>query len=283
MLIFERALVARGLPRSRFQAIPGGDRIARAAGIDRGGSGKAAKAAVGATGSSRWKRKPRAARRARSTWAWTSPPTWATTKPGPPTSSWHADSQLKTQATDLRTLVATDALDADLAALCVVLAEHGVPLVVASPDRTWRKSCGAPSPSRCDLTQPSRDAIAGGVVLGGSLEDVLRVLGGGGEITDDTRDLGVVLVVRDGRLPSRTTSGPSNATRQDIFSAGRRPCSPRATQPRACSITSTGRTPTSSPRARASTRRRARGRARDAAPGSLSATIRDRAQRNARN
>jgi hypothetical protein len=49
-------------------------------------------------------------------------------------------------------------------------------------------------------SQPARDAIAGGVVIGSSLEDVLRVFGGASEITDDTRDLGVVLVISDGRL-----------------------------------------------------------------------------------
>jgi hypothetical protein len=38
MLIFERALV-REVFTFAFQAIPGGDRIARAAGIDRGGKG----------------------------------------------------------------------------------------------------------------------------------------------------------------------------------------------------------------------------------------------------
>jgi hypothetical protein len=38
------------------------------------------------------------------------------------------------------------------------------------------------------------------VVIGSSLEDVLRVLGGSSEISDDTRDLGVVLVFNDGRL-----------------------------------------------------------------------------------
>jgi hypothetical protein len=37
-------------------------------------------------------------------------------------------------------------------------------------------------------------------VLGRSLQDVLRVLGGGGELSDETRDLGIVLVVRDGRI-----------------------------------------------------------------------------------
>ena len=101
-------------------------------------------------------------------------------------------------------------------------------------------------------THPSRDSIGGGVVLGGSLEEVLRVLGGGGEITDDTRDLGVVLIVRDGKLPWRTTSGRSSATRQGICSAGHQRSWLRVTHSRACWITFTGRTRTSSRRARAS-------------------------------
>ena len=102
--------------------------------------------------------------------------------------------------TDLRTLVATGALDADLAALAVVLAEHGIPLVVASSDRGAAEQLRHAFVDQIRADQPSRDAIAGGVVLGGSLEDVLRVLGGSSDISDDTRDLGVVLVVRDGRL-----------------------------------------------------------------------------------
>ena len=64
----------------------------------------------------------------------------------------------------------------------------------------WLKRCGARSRSRCELRIRHETRSVGGVVLGGSLEEVLRVLGGGGEITDDTRDLGVVLIVRDGKL-----------------------------------------------------------------------------------
>ena len=90
MLIFERALVreaSRSASRrspvaTESRARPESIAAARAA-----KAAKAAKAADGATGSSRWKQKPRAARRARSTWAWTSRPTWATTKPERPTSS----------------------------------------------------------------------------------------------------------------------------------------------------------------------------------------------------
>lgn len=101
---------------------------------------------------------------------------------------------------DLRTFVATDGLDADLAALVVVLAEHGVPLVVASTDRPAAEDLRRAIVDQVRVAQPSRDSVSGGVVLAGSLEDVLRVLGGENEITDDTRDLGVVLIVRDGRL-----------------------------------------------------------------------------------
>lgn len=75
-----------------------------------------------------------------------------------------------------------------------------MPLVVASVDRDVAEKMRRAFAEQVRAAQPSRDSIGGGVVLGGSLEDVLRVLGGGGEITDDTRDLGVVLVVRDGRL-----------------------------------------------------------------------------------
>jgi hypothetical protein len=91
-------------------------------------------------------------------------------------------------------------LDADLAALVVVLAEHGVPLVVASLDRDVAEKVRRAFAEQVRAAQPSRDSVGGGVVLGGSLEEVLRVLGGGGEITDDTRDLGLVLIVRDGKL-----------------------------------------------------------------------------------
>lgn len=104
------------------------------------------------------------------------------------------------KATDLRTFVAIDALDADIAALVVVLAEHGIPLVVASTDRAAAEDLRRAFVEQVRQAQPSRDSIGGGVVLGGSFQDVLHVLGGGDEVTDDTRDLGVVLIVRDGRL-----------------------------------------------------------------------------------
>ena len=82
----------------------------------------------------------------------------------------------------------------------LVLAEHGVPLVVASRERGPADELRRAFFEQVRASQPARDAIAGGVVVGGSLEDVLRVLGGGGEITDDTRDLGVVMIVGEGRV-----------------------------------------------------------------------------------
>jgi len=101
---------------------------------------------------------------------------------------------------DLRTLVATEAMDAELAALVLVLAEHGVPLTVASLDRPAAAAARQAFADQIRAAQPARDSITGGVVLAGSLEDVLRVLGGSTDISDDTRDLGIVLVFRDGRL-----------------------------------------------------------------------------------
>ncbi len=81
-----------------------------------------------------------------------------------------------------------------------MLAEHGVPLLIASADRISAERARKAFSDQVRSAQPSRDALAGGVVLGASLEDVLRVLGGGKEISDDTRDLGVVLILRDGRV-----------------------------------------------------------------------------------
>ena len=120
------------------------------------------------------------------------------TKPTRPTYSGPPNQRRPT--TDLHAFVTTDALDVELAALVLVLAEHGVPLVVASREREPAEALRGAFAQQVRARQPARDAIAGGVVVGGSLEDVLRVLGGGGEITDDTRDLGVVMIVREGRV-----------------------------------------------------------------------------------
>ena len=60
----------------------------------------------------------------------------------------------------------------------LVLAEHGVPLVVASRDRSAAEAVRRAFADQIRADQPSRDSIPGGVVLAGSLEDVLRVFGG---------------------------------------------------------------------------------------------------------
>ena len=91
-------------------------------------------------------------------------------------------------------------MDAELAALVLVMAEHGVPLTVASLDGPGAAAARKAFADQIRATQPARDAVAGGVVLAGSLEDVLRVLGGSTDISDDTRELGIVLVFSDGKL-----------------------------------------------------------------------------------
>lgn len=105
-------------------------------------------------------------------------------------------------------LVGAAEIDAELAALLWLLAEHGVPLVSASPDRGAAERTRAAFARAVRATQPGLDALAGGTVIAGSLEDVLRMSSGTGiganagasvgpEVSDAARDLGVV-VVRDG-------------------------------------------------------------------------------------
>ena len=101
-----------------------------------------------------------------------------------------------------------------MAALVLVLAEHGVPLVIASTDRAAAEDLRRAFIDQVRVARPARDSVSGGVVLAGSLEDVLRVLGGENEITDDTRDLGVVLIVRDGQLAVAHYVRPSSVTLQ---------------------------------------------------------------------
>ena len=75
-----------------------------------------------------------------------------------------------------------------------------MPLVVVAIDAATADEFRRAFTAQVRLTQPARDTVAGGAVVGRSLEDVLRVMGGATEITDDARDLGIVLVVVDGRL-----------------------------------------------------------------------------------
>ena len=74
-------------------------------------------------------------------------------------------------------LVSTREFPGDLAALLVVLVEHGVPLVVAAREQEHAAGLRRAFTSEVLAEQPARDAVAGGVVIGQSLEDVLRVLG----------------------------------------------------------------------------------------------------------
>lgn len=104
---------------------------------------------------------------------------------------------IPTQAS-LRELVALAEIDADLAALLWLLAEHGLPLTVASPDRAAAERTRRAIVDAAGTGRAARLAPAGGVVLADSLEGVLRLLGGDAALNDATRDLGVVLI-HDGR------------------------------------------------------------------------------------
>jgi hypothetical protein len=103
----------------------------------------------------------------------------------------------------LTSFIADGALDADLAALLWILTERGVPLVVAADDAAAARSL---RDSLADLLPADRRSgdvrLAGGVVAGSSLDDVLHLLGGrpGGDLPDDVRDLGLVVVLVGGRV-----------------------------------------------------------------------------------
>ena len=105
----------------------------------------------------------------------------------------------------LTALIADGVLDADLGALLCVLAEHGVPLVVAADEAASAQSLRGSVADLLPVDRRSTDVrLPGGVVAGSSLEDVLRLLGGrpGDDLPDDARDLGIVVIVTDGRVAS---------------------------------------------------------------------------------
>jgi hypothetical protein len=93
-----------------------------------------------------------------------------------------------------------------------VLSERGVPLVVASPSPGHAATLRQAFTATILADHPTRDAVAGGAVVGSSLEDVLRILGAAhdvgaaghahpdGGVADEVRDLGVVLVAGVDRL-----------------------------------------------------------------------------------
>ena len=98
----------------------------------------------------------------------------------------------------LRELTALGELDPGIAALLWLLAEHGLPLTVASPDRAAAERTRGAIVDAAGTGRAARLAPAGGVMLADSLEGVLRLLGGDAALNDATRDLGLV-VIHDGR------------------------------------------------------------------------------------
>jgi hypothetical protein len=98
----------------------------------------------------------------------------------------------------LRELAALGELDPGVAALLWLLAEHGLPLTVASPDRVAAERMRAAIVAAAGTGRAARLAPAGGVILADTLEGVLRLLGGDAALNDATRELGLV-VIHDGR------------------------------------------------------------------------------------
>lgn len=83
--------------------------------------------------------------------------------------------------------IADGVLDAELAGLLWLLAERGVPLVVAS------RATALAADLRAALTTQS-----GGVLIADSLAEVLRLSGAiAGGVPDELRELGVVVIVRE--------------------------------------------------------------------------------------
>ncbi len=89
-------------------------------------------------------------------------------------------------------LVTGGFLDADLAALLATLVQRGVPLVVAGRDV-----------ADDDRVSAAFGGTRGGVLVADSLEEVVRLAGGrgAGEVPDELRDVGLVVIVR--RLAQR--------------------------------------------------------------------------------
>ncbi len=96
-------------------------------------------------------------------------------------------------------LIAENVLDADLSALLWLLMEAGVPLVVATKQaqKAAEEVRGALSGLVARRYTTADGALAGGVVHGDSLEDVLRLSGAAPDdvVPDAARELGVVLVI----------------------------------------------------------------------------------------
>ena len=116
-------------------------------------------------------------------------------------------SSAMTPTTDTRThakrsvtqLIAEGVLDADLSALLWLLIEAGVPLVVATNNapKAAEEVRGALSGLVARQLVTADGALAGGVLRGDSLEDVLRFNGAtvDDEVPDAARELGVVVIL----------------------------------------------------------------------------------------
>ncbi len=106
------------------------------------------------------------------------------------------EAQAKRAATEL---IAEGVLDADLSALLWLLIEAGVPLVLATngEPKLAEEVRGALSGLVARHLVTADGALAGGVLRGDSLEDVLRFNGAtpDDEVPDAARELGVVLVL----------------------------------------------------------------------------------------
>jgi len=96
-------------------------------------------------------------------------------------------------------LIAEGVLDADLCALLWLLIEAGVPLVVATTNapKAAEEVRSALSGLVANQLVTADGALAGGVLRGDSLEDVLRLNGANLDdgVPDAARELGVVLVL----------------------------------------------------------------------------------------
>lgn len=109
-------------------------------------------------------------------------------------------------ATPLSSLIAADVIDVELAALVWLLAENGVPLLVASRDATAAQVLRQAIAAVVPIDRHAADlALRGGTFVADSFEEVLRLTGAlpGGPnaaVEDSARDLGVVLVLRGGRV-----------------------------------------------------------------------------------
>ena len=152
------------------QSVPGGERLARRFGVkipEPPEGGKKARTQEG-----RRRRDP--------TRDWL-PRRPRSRKPSRPIPDWATHPMSEPAATPaLAEQLAAGALDPDLLALVWMLAESGVPLTVAAADATAARELRNGICALLPADHHAADlAVAGGTVVAGSLEDVLRVLGGG--------------------------------------------------------------------------------------------------------